>query len=146
MAYVDKTLECVDCGASFTFGAAEQPRNSSAVVGMAAGIATAIKGREKCILLSAPLAGKTPRYLSSPETGDRCTAATATLKLGAEPAFRKANTKKEGGTSNAMLFLFSLSFTKPACNYARKCNWSYLLLPGVRRSRLGFLRLLIMCL
>ena len=24
MAYVDKTLECVDCGASFTFGAAEQ--------------------------------------------------------------------------------------------------------------------------
>lgn len=24
MAYVDKTLECVDCGASFTFGAGEQ--------------------------------------------------------------------------------------------------------------------------
>ncbi len=24
MTYVDKTLECVECGASFTFGAAEQ--------------------------------------------------------------------------------------------------------------------------
>ncbi|MBL7119549.1 MAG: zinc-ribbon domain containing protein [Dehalococcoidia bacterium] len=24
MAYVDKTLECVDCGTSFTFGAGEQ--------------------------------------------------------------------------------------------------------------------------
>ncbi|TET75544.1 MAG: hypothetical protein E3J42_03280, partial [Dehalococcoidia bacterium] len=24
MAYVDKTLQCVDCGASFTFGATEQ--------------------------------------------------------------------------------------------------------------------------
>ncbi len=24
MAYIDKTLECVDCGGSFTFGASEQ--------------------------------------------------------------------------------------------------------------------------
>jgi len=76
---------------------------------MGAAIATVLNGREKCILLSAPLAGKTPRYLSSPETGDRCTAATAT-QSGAEPASRKGNTNKEGGNVYATLFLFSLSF------------------------------------
>jgi hypothetical protein len=79
---------------------------------MVAGIATAINGRGKCILLSAPLAGKTPRYLLSPETGDQCTAATATLQSGAEPASRKANTKAKGGIGNATLCLFSLSFTR----------------------------------
>jgi integrase len=62
---------------------------------MVAGVATAINGKGKCILPSAPLVAKTRRYLSSPETADRCTAATATLQSGADPAFRKGNTKKE---------------------------------------------------
>ena len=75
---------------------AEQPGNSSAVVRMGAAIATVINGREKCILLSALLAGKIPRYLSSPETEDQCTAVTATPQSGAEPASRKASTKGRG--------------------------------------------------
>ena len=66
---------------------AEQRGNSNVVVRVVAGIATAINGRGKCILLFAPLVAKTPRYLSSPETGDRCTAATATLQSGADPTF-----------------------------------------------------------
>jgi hypothetical protein len=59
---------------------AEQPENNSAVVGMATAEAT--DSREKCILLYAPLAAKAPRSPSSPETGGRCTALTATLKRG----------------------------------------------------------------
>jgi hypothetical protein len=60
---------------------AEQPENNSAVVvGIAAAGATDSRG--KCSLLYAPLAAKVPRYPSSPETGGRCTALTATLKRG----------------------------------------------------------------
>lgn len=58
---------------------AAQPENNSAVVGMAA---EATDSREKCIPLYAPLAAKAPRSPSSPETGGRCTALTATLKRG----------------------------------------------------------------
>jgi len=61
---------------------AEQPENNSAVAeaGIAAAVATDSRG--KCTLLYVPLAAKAPRYPSSPETGDRCTALTATLKRG----------------------------------------------------------------
>ena len=61
---------------------AEQPENNSAVAeaGIAAEAATDSRG--KCTLLYVPLAAKAPRYPSSPETGDRCTALTATLKRG----------------------------------------------------------------
>ena len=63
---------------------AEQPENNSAVVvvGIAAEAAEATDSRGKCFLLYVPLAVKAPRYPSSPETGDRCTALTATLKRG----------------------------------------------------------------
>ena len=57
---------------------AEQPENNSAVVGTVA----EATGRGKCIPPSAPLAAKTAKYRSSPETGDPCTARTATLKRG----------------------------------------------------------------
>jgi hypothetical protein len=60
---------------------AEQPENNSAVaVGIAAEAAEATDSRGKCSLLYVPLAAKAPRYPSSPETGDRCTALTATRK------------------------------------------------------------------
>ena len=65
---------------------AEQPENNSAVavvVGIAAEAAEAAEAtdsRGKCTLLYVPLAAKAPRSLSSPETGDRCTALTATPK------------------------------------------------------------------
>jgi hypothetical protein len=64
---------------------AGQPENNSAVavvVGIAAEAAEATDSRGKCTLLYVPLAAKAPRYPSSPETGDRCTALTATLKRG----------------------------------------------------------------
>ena len=60
---------------------AEQPENNSAVVGIVAEAeAEAIDSSGKCSLLYAPLAAKAPRSPSSPETGDRCTALTATPK------------------------------------------------------------------
>jgi len=62
MAYLDKTLNCVDCSATFTFSAGEQeptslsvvltadkPRNNSAVAQTLVSIATAIGGKEKCM-------------------------------------------------------------------------------------------------
>lgn len=59
---------------------AGQPEKYSAAV---MGIATeATDSRENCILLFVPLAAPTPRYRSSPERGDRCTALTATQKRG----------------------------------------------------------------
>jgi len=58
---------------------AGQPKNKSAVVGMAVEV-EATDSREKCILLFAPLVARTPRYRSSPERGARCTALTATQK------------------------------------------------------------------
>jgi len=60
---------------------AGQPENNSAVaVGIAAEAAEATDSRGKCTLLYVPLAAKAPRSPSSPETGDRCTAPTATPK------------------------------------------------------------------
>jgi hypothetical protein len=61
---------------------AGQPENNSAVTGMVAETAEATDSRGKCILLFVPLAAKVPRYPSSPERGDRCTAPTATQKRG----------------------------------------------------------------
>ena len=58
---------------------AGRPENNSAVVGT---VAEATNVRGKCIPLSAPLVAKIARYPSSHETGDRCTALTATLKRG----------------------------------------------------------------
>jgi hypothetical protein len=61
---------------------AGQPEKYSEVAGMVAveAEAEAIDSREKCLQLYVPLAVRTPRYPSSPETGARCTALTATLK------------------------------------------------------------------
>ena len=59
--------------------AGQPEKYSAAVMGMATE-AEAIDSREKCILLFVPLAAPTPRYRSSPERGDRCTAPTATQK------------------------------------------------------------------
>jgi hypothetical protein len=50
------------------------------VMGMATVATVATDRRGKCILLFVPLAAQTPRYPSSPERGDRCTAPTATQK------------------------------------------------------------------
>jgi hypothetical protein len=59
---------------------AGQPEKYSEVAGMVA--AEAIDSRGKCTLQYAPLAARTPRSPSSPETGARCTALTATLNRG----------------------------------------------------------------
>ena len=63
--------------------------------------------------LSAPLVAKRRRCLSSPDKGDPCTAATATLKLGAEFAFEKGNTK-EGGHKQCppLSLIVGLEFTR----------------------------------
>ena len=53
---------------------AEQPENKIALAIMAA----ATDNRDKCIPLPVLLVAKTARYPSSPETGDLCTALTAT--------------------------------------------------------------------
>jgi hypothetical protein len=61
---------------------AGQPEKYSAAV-MVMGMATeveSIDSREKCTLLYVPLAAPTPRFPSSPERGDQCTALTATQK------------------------------------------------------------------
>ena len=55
---------------------AEQSGNGSAPAAMAEAEAT--RDRGKCTRLSARLAGRTVRYLSSLETGVRCTVQTAT--------------------------------------------------------------------
>jgi hypothetical protein len=44
--------------------------------------AEAIDSSGRCMLLYAPLAARIPRFPSSPERGDRCTAPTATQKRG----------------------------------------------------------------
>jgi hypothetical protein len=61
---------------------AGKPEKYSEVAGMVAVEAEAIDSRGKCIQLYAPLAARTPRSPSSPETGARCTALTATLNRG----------------------------------------------------------------
>jgi hypothetical protein len=58
---------------------AGQPEKYSAAV-MGTATTEATDSREKCTLLFVPLAAPTPRYRSSPERGDRCTAPTATQK------------------------------------------------------------------
>ena len=60
---------------------AGQSKNKSAVAGMAVEV-EATGSRGKCTLQYAPLAARTPRSPSSPETGARCTALTATLNRG----------------------------------------------------------------
>jgi len=58
---------------------AGQSKNKTAVEDIAVEV-EATDSRGKCILLCVPLAARTPRSPSSPETGARCTALTATLK------------------------------------------------------------------
>ena len=58
--------------------AGQPEKYSAAVMGMATTEATDSRG--KCILLYVPLAAQIPRYPSSPERGDRCTAPTAMQK------------------------------------------------------------------
>ncbi len=79
--------------------AADKPGSNSAAICKVAGMAPATKAG-KCIPLSAPLVAKRHRYLSSPEKGDLCTAATVTLKLGARVTFSKDYTKGEDDTGN----------------------------------------------
>jgi len=66
---------------------AEQPEDNSALVGTVA----EATGGGKCIRPSAPLAAKTARYRSSPETVDLYTARTATLRLGGSHKRRAVN-------------------------------------------------------
>ena len=70
---------------------AERPGNNSAT-----GMAKALSGRGKCILLYVPIVAKTRRYLSSPDRIDRCIAASATPKSGFRLRVKKGNTKGEG--------------------------------------------------
>jgi len=58
---------------------AGKPEENSATNLKATGVTMVIKD-ERCILLSARLAGKRHRYPSSLEKDDLCTAVTATLK------------------------------------------------------------------
>ena len=58
---------------------AEQSENNSAAV-VVATVAEAPDSEETCTLLYVPLAARAPKYPSSPETGDQCTALTATLR------------------------------------------------------------------
>jgi len=69
---------------------ADKPRNNS-VVRRVARIAIE-QGR--CIPLSVPLVAKIRKYPLSLMKVDLCTAATATLKLGEETRFRKANRRR----------------------------------------------------
>jgi len=69
---------------------ADKPGKNSAAVCKVAQMATAIK-EGKCILLSVLLVAKIHRYLSSPEKGDLCIAATVTLKRRDRLLVRKAN-------------------------------------------------------
>ena len=63
----------------------DKPGNNSAVIRVVAGIIMALEGQGKCMMLSVLLVGKRPRYLSSLEKDDQCTAASATLKSGVNP-------------------------------------------------------------
>jgi hypothetical protein len=62
---------------------AEQSENNSAAVVAVVAVATVAEApdsEETCTLLYVPLAARAPKYPSSPETGDQCTALTATLR------------------------------------------------------------------
>ena len=60
--------------------AEQSENNSAAVVAAVATVAEAPDSEETCTLLYVPLAARAPKYPSSPETGDQCTALTATLR------------------------------------------------------------------
>jgi hypothetical protein len=64
--------------------AVQPEKYSAAAMGMAtaAEATAATDSREKCTLLYVPRAARTPKCPSSPETGARCTAPTATLSRG----------------------------------------------------------------
>ena len=66
---------------------AEQPEDNSVLVGTVA----EATGPGKCIRPSALLVAKTAKYRSSPETGDPCTARTATLRLSGSHERRAVN-------------------------------------------------------
>jgi len=66
---------------------AEQPEDNSALVGTVA----EATGGGKCTRLSAPLAAKTAKYPSSPETVDLSTARTATVRSGGSQKRRTVN-------------------------------------------------------
>lgn len=97
---------------------ADKPANS-AVVHTLAMIATAINGQGKCILPFALLVAKTLKYLSSHETGDQYTVATATLKSSAEPALKRGNAKEGGWHKNATIPLFLMNFGGPRGRFCR---------------------------
>ena len=96
MEYTDKTLTCSDCGSAFTFDAGEQEffaskgfenepgrcpdcraarKQQRSGGGYGGGYDSGYRQQRQ--MLSAPHVAKTARYPSSPETGDRCTALTA---------------------------------------------------------------------
>lgn len=85
---------------------AEKRGSNSDVVGLVAFLATAINGQGKCIPLSVLLVAKRQRYLLSPEKGDQCIVATATLRLDAEPVLRQDNTKERGWHNQCHPLLF----------------------------------------
>jgi len=66
---------------------AEQPEDSSALVGTVA----EATGGGKCTRPFAPLAAKTAKYRSSPETVDLSTARTATVRLSGSQKKRAVN-------------------------------------------------------
>jgi len=70
---------------------ADRPGDNSAM-----GMAMAIRGRGKCILLYAPSVVKTRRYPSSPDRADRCIATSATPRSGYRPEVKQGNIKEEG--------------------------------------------------
>ena len=99
MAFQDKSIQCSDCGATFTFSAQDQeffqskaiPMNPSAalpavrlarrsaVAAPAAVVIQAVPAR--CSPLPAAVAAKPPRFLSSLAATNRSTAAIATAAL-----------------------------------------------------------------
>lgn len=80
--------------------AAGEPRDKDVVTLLAL---LAEDGRGKCMLPSAPLVAKPPRCLLSPEMGDRCIVATASIKLDVRP-HRERSKKREQHFSAAPSF------------------------------------------
>jgi len=95
MSFQDKSLECSDCGATFTFSAEEQelfqsrgytneppsavPRAVRQGSRSIMEIATTGSGA-RCFPQYVPSAAKTPRYPSNPAVINRFTVAIATVK------------------------------------------------------------------
>jgi len=92
MDYVDKTLTCLDCGAEFTFSASEQEFFASKGFTNEPGRCPDCRAAGgKCTRPFAPLAAKTAKYRSSPETVDLSTARTATVRLSGSQKKRAVN-------------------------------------------------------